>query len=76
MRTSTHTGSRPDEPHEVPAKRTLISEDLEYTKLAICTKINDLNSINKTLKAEYVPMPVINNLNQSIKDVEVNFIFF
>ena len=36
-------------------------------------KIEDLEGINKELRADYVPIAVVNNFNRSIKDIEVSW---
>ena len=56
--------------------KVTIGEKIEATKSSIVEKLNYLNNLNEKLKNDYVPLVVINNLNQSIKDVEVNFFFF
>ena len=38
----------------------------------IIQNLEKINSINQKLKNDFVPYVVINNLNQSIKDVEVS----
>lgn len=53
--------------------KVTIGEKIEATKSSIVEKLNYLNNLNEKLKNDYVPLVVINNLNQSIKDVEVNF---
>ena len=56
--------------------KVTIGEKIEATKSSIVEKLNYLNNLNEKLKNDYVPLVVINNLNQSIKDVEVNHFFF
>lgn len=51
-----------------------LSEQLEKNRLLILNKIDQMNNINQKLKNDYVPVTVINNLTQSIKEVEVNFL--
>lgn len=52
-------------------RKKLISENLESTKIQIMKKIEDLEGINKELRADYVPIAVVNNFNRSIKDIEM-----
>ena len=53
-------------------KKVPISENIEATKFEILQKINSLEKVNEDLKKDYVPMQIINNLNQSIKQTEVS----
>ena len=48
-----------------------MGEKIEATKSSFLDKLIILNKLNEKLKKDYVPLIVINNLNQSIKDVEV-----
>jgi hypothetical protein len=52
-----------------------LSEQLEKNRIQIVTKLDELNQLNQTLKKDYVPISVINNLSQSIKEVEVKQFF-
>ena len=56
--------------------KVTIGEKIEATKSSIVEKLNYLNNLNAKLKNDYVPLVVINNLNQSIKDVEVSYFRF
>lgn len=53
-----------------------LSEQLEKNRIQIVTKLDELNQLNQTLKKDYVPISVINNLSQSIKEVEVKQFLF
>lgn len=48
-----------------------IAENIEATKFQILEKIKSLETVNEDLKKDYVPMQIITNLNQSIKDTDV-----
>lgn len=48
-----------------------MGEKIEATKTSIIDKLRYLKKINDKLKKNFVPSVVINNLNQSIKDVEI-----
>lgn len=52
-----------------------MGEKIEATKMSIINKLHNLQNLNNKLKTDYVPTIVINNLNQSIKDVEVKKLF-
>jgi hypothetical protein len=51
--------------------KATMGEKIEATKSSIIDKLNYLHNLNTKLKNDFVPSIVINNLNQSIKDVEV-----
>lgn len=53
------------------SKKMSISENIEATKFQILEKIKSLETVNEELKKDYVPMQIITNLNQSIKDTDV-----
>lgn len=57
------------------SKKKIITENLESTKHMIMQKIENLEKINANLKKDYVPMVILNNLNQSCKDVDVRILF-
>jgi hypothetical protein len=48
-----------------------LENKINAVKNKIIESMEKINSINQKLKKEFVPYVVINNLNQSIKDVEV-----
>lgn len=48
-----------------------LSEQLEKNRISILSKIDQMNNMNQKLKKDYVPVSVINNLTESVKEVEV-----
>ncbi|RNA38582.1 hypothetical protein BpHYR1_048426 [Brachionus plicatilis] len=46
-------------------------EKIEYTKESILKKLDDLKNLSQKLKSDFVPSVVITNLNQTIKDIEI-----
>jgi hypothetical protein len=51
--------------------KTSIGEKIETTKQTILNKLEELNG-NEKQRKQLIPASVINNINQSIKDIEVN----
>ncbi|CAF0710931.1 unnamed protein product [Brachionus calyciflorus] len=52
-------------------KKPTKCEKIEYSKELILKKLDDLNEITSSLKKDYVPIVVVSNLNQTIKDIEI-----
>jgi hypothetical protein len=62
--------------NETPTTKFINQEEMtKMTKKMILQKLDLLNSLNLKLNRNYVPDIVMNNLNQSIKDLQVNFDF-
>ena len=49
-----------------------IGEKIEVVKGLIIEKLDYLQELNETIKNDYVPLSVINNFNQSIKEIDVS----
>ena len=52
--------------------RVNIGDRIEKTKGSILSRLKDINDLNEQLKKDYVPLTVMNNLNQTIKDIDVS----
>ena len=66
------SGSSSSEKEEAEKR---LSEQLEKNRILIVAKLDEMNQLNQKLKKDYVPVSVINNLSQSIKEVEVKKFF-
>jgi len=53
-----------------------IGEKIEVIKGLIIEKLDYLQGLNESIKNDYVPVSVINNFNQSIKEIDVSIDVF
>lgn len=57
------------------SRKQTFKEKVETKAGFIMNNINDLNALKKKLRKDYQPLVVIQNLNQTIKDLEVILVF-